>query len=78
MKLNLFIAPHFLLSAHIVRGTKQESRNVQSSAHTRSYVQVSFTHTKKSHRHMFIQMFTHRDEIQTSTALIQSALSQQA
>lgn len=28
-------------SAHIVRGTKQESRDVPSAAHTRSHVQVS-------------------------------------
>lgn len=66
MKLNLSIALHFLLPAHIVWGTKQESRNVQSSAHTWSYVQVSFTRAqkKKSHRLVFVWMFTHRDEIQ--------------
>lgn len=33
--------PYFLLSAHIVWGTKQESWNVQSSAHSWGYVQVS-------------------------------------
>lgn len=34
-------ASHFLLPAHFIWRTKQESRNVPSSAHTWSYVQVS-------------------------------------
>lgn len=32
---------YFLFPAHIVRGTEQEPRNVQSSAHAWGYVQVS-------------------------------------
>lgn len=42
LKLNL---SHCSLSAHILWRTKQESRNVPSSAHTRGHVQVSDTNT---------------------------------